>query len=89
MALVLLYMQLHYRAMPAVVEAVEADIKMGLSSQRHLQVDLRLGFYGFGISRARRMGKNRVIIHINFSKYFAIWWIVDDDAGCCIVDDCR
>ena len=41
MALVLLYMQLHYRAMPAVVEAVEADIKMGLSSHSpHSKIQL-------------------------------------------------
>ena len=29
-------------------------------------MDHRLGFYVFGISRARRMGIDRVLIHTNF-----------------------
>ena len=29
-------------------------------------MDLRLGFYVFGISRARRMGIDRVLIHTQF-----------------------
>ena len=35
------------------------------------QVDLRLGFYDFGISRARRMGIDRVLIHTNFLDILA------------------
>ena len=33
---------------------------------KHFQVDLRLGFYVFGISRARRMRIDRVLIHTKF-----------------------
>ena len=34
-------------------------------------MDLRLGFYVFGISRARRMGIDRVLIHTKFFDILA------------------
>ena len=46
---------------------VNSNLKVGARvGTSRIQVDLRLGFYVFGISRARRMGTDRVLIHAKF-----------------------